>query len=91
MGGVISKTLTTNSNYALWDATFTDRPELLLNEKQRDIKDILCLSRCLTTTVYSSFRYPTSRLQYCSSALGYIGASWLLCHWNLLAFLKHYR
>lgn len=75
MGGVISKTLTTNSNYALWDATFTDRPELLLNEKQRDIKDIFVFEPVFNYNRVFFLDTPHRGSSIASSALGYIGAS----------------
>lgn len=41
LGGILSKLMTTNPDYQLWDTTFTIRPEnLLISAEEQQIKDI---------------------------------------------------
>jgi hypothetical protein len=75
MGGVISKTLTTQSQYTLWDATFTERPEQLLNNQQRDIQDIFVFAPVFEHNRVFFLDTPHRGSSIAESALGYIGAS----------------
>lgn len=40
MGGIIAKTLVSSPQYALWDATFKSRPEIVLMSENAELQDI---------------------------------------------------
>lgn len=75
MGGIISKLLSTSSQYVLWDETFNVRPEIALASENKRVKDVFIFEPVLSKNTVFFLDTPFKGSEIASSTIGYIGAS----------------
>ena len=75
MGGVIAKALSVKSDYALWDATFVKRPDVLLMSENREVEDVFVFEPVFETSTVFFLDTPHRGSAVASSAIGYIGSA----------------
>lgn len=74
MGGVIAKLLATETQYSLWDTSFTQRPEQLLTADNASLKDIFIFQPVFKHNTVFFLDTPFKGSQVANSAIGYLGA-----------------
>ena len=79
MGGLIAKTLSTNPGFQLWDATFTQRPDKLLQDgaqsKKEEVEDVFIFEPVFADNKVFFLDTPHKGSEIASSTIGLIGSS----------------
>lgn len=73
MGGVVTKLLATKTDYQLWDAAFTKRPNEVNEAENKSLKDIFVFEPVFKNNRVFFLDTPFKGSEVASSAVGYIG------------------
>ena len=77
MGGIINKLLTSRSDYTLWDAVFTERPDKLAPKPKADLQQIFMFEPVFSQNVVYFLDTPHRGSDVATSFIGYL-SSWLV-------------
>jgi hypothetical protein len=75
MGGIIANVLTTDSDYALWDAAFVERPETLIDKPSRDLENIFMFTPLFKNNTVFFLDTPHRGSEVATSFIGYLSSS----------------
>lgn len=75
MGGIITKLLTTQPHYALWDATFVSPADTLTSEEDADLRDVFLFSPTFDENTTFFLDTPHRGSEVANSVIGTIGSS----------------
>lgn len=73
MGGLVAKLLSTESGYALWDATFKVRPDYIVESENSDLQDIFMYQPVFQHNTVFFLDTPFKGSDVANSAIGVLG------------------
>ncbi|MCL1148834.1 esterase/lipase family protein [Shewanella ulleungensis] len=75
MGGIVTNVLTTDSEYALWDAAFIDRPEMFEEKPDRDLENIFIFKPIFKHNTVFFLDTPHRGSEVATSTIGYFSSA----------------
>lgn len=91
LGGIISKTMSINTGYKLWDVTFTERPETLLKDiDNQKIKDIFIFDSVFKKNKVFFLDTPHQGSTTADSFIGHLGSALVTLPETLLGLFRKF-